>query len=235
MRITEIEDKDYNSMNVPMTKEIIEKLSSKCQNIIKCYQQSGEVLFRGLQGQSKNTAAPFIYKQIRTDRKPVELHPEAQELIHNELQFAGISTTRSNSAFCSSRLELASDWGVPYIIFPIGSWAASWFEGLSEDSYSFVTFNELWQEANMGKANVAKTKGPIAAKKYVASNFLTSLDAMFEEYPPRETSNPDVLAKYLMKDPAEVMISGPAYYALKVDNDPEFGSNQILKALGITK
>lgn len=202
--------------------KLVQILSTKCSSIINCYQKANNLLYRGI----REASSPVLYKTIRTDRKPVELSKTAQNIIHSELQANGIDTTRSNSAFCSGQFTIASAWGTPYIVFPLNGWSASWFEGISESGYSFNYFQELWAEANQGAR-----KGDI---DLISDNYTISLNAMFEDYPPRETNNPDLLAKYLAPEPTEVMISGPAYYAIKTNILHTSVGKQILEKLRIS-
>ena len=116
--------------------ELIEALPRDCAIALRLFKASKDRLYRGLVGYHTNR------KMItRTDRKPRDSNTYSHELYNRLLSiFGGHSSWRSSSVFVTTNVHVASEYGSPYVVIPIGD-----FEMLTsnviDDPYDLLDVN----------------------------------------------------------------------------------------------
>jgi hypothetical protein len=225
MRIYEIED--YNDPNSKMyyepkglvapelesIKHLADIIKQDCQQILKVYYDSHlSWIYRG-----EHTNESIFSKRIRPDRRPVggENDMEKHEILAKWMESKGVHATRKNSIFGSCQQEVAEGWGSNvYVVFPRDGWWASWVENVSENSYSFYPYSELWWNAETaaGRSQFA----PDGKKISKAEAYTKLLDDYFPQHPIIDTNNISQVSKYLNKKPYEILITGDSYIGINL-------------------
>lgn len=116
--------------------ELIEVLPRDCAIALRLFKASKDRLYRGLEG--NHTNRKII---TRTDRKPKDSNAYSHELYNRLLSvFGGHSSWRSSSVFTTTNVHVASEYGSPYVVIPIGD-----FEMLTsnviDDPYDLLDVN----------------------------------------------------------------------------------------------
>ena len=129
MRIYEIAPGEKRSIQIQKFDAIWDNLIvTNCNEIIEIYSKSNSFLYRGIKG-SKN----LIFRGYsRIDRFPSDSYRSLSDLFDIGLKKCGMTALRSNSLFTANSVELSSQFGNEYIIFPIDG-----FE------YTYTTSNDL--------------------------------------------------------------------------------------------
>lgn len=82
-------------------------------------------VFRGIQDLAASDAV-FFTKNIRLDRKPTDTHEYYTKAFNLIIEMAGGQANRNNSLFCTGNHEVASSYGRPFIVLPIGDFNYTW-------------------------------------------------------------------------------------------------------------
>ena len=130
-------DKEVEKVNDP--KHLVKIIETNCKSMLAAYRATGHVLYRGV-ADAAGTKPNVIITAIRPDRKPVQMSQQKHEWLEGAFKELGIKATRTNSIFCSAKMDTASDWGATYAIFVKDPWSGVVFDGMDPDNYAF---NEL--------------------------------------------------------------------------------------------
>jgi len=125
--------------------DIMRKIYKNCKPFLKEWAKpqkgSSDVKFL-LSG--RESSKIFDKRKIRKDRKPVDTHDTINNDLNDEFQRQFGYPARSNSIFCTSLVVVATTYGDPYMIFPIGKYKYLWNKNI-HDLYNHIqrTFNGL--------------------------------------------------------------------------------------------
>lgn len=135
--------KFLNFINENRTEEIstiedfIERVKSDCKPFLKDFRTSDEFLFSG-----RKKYPDLFYSIPRKDRLPKdntkEFHDLLNEIFYNKFKVK----IRSNGIFCGLTHQQTSEYGEPYIIFPIGEYSLYWSEHIWD------IYDEAWQQTH---------------------------------------------------------------------------------------
>ena len=88
----------------------------------------------------------FFLKKVRQDRDPMDISQELQELIDDEFYKEFKIHPRSTSIFCTGRRSVATNYGNPYMVFPVNKYTYLWSKHISdlftqwvEDSDNYIS------------------------------------------------------------------------------------------------
>ena len=96
--------------------ELIEVLPRDCAIALRLFKASKDRLYRGLGGTRANRKII-----TRADRKPKDSNAYSHELYNRLLSvFGGHSSWRSSSVFVTTNVNVAIEYGDPYVVIPIG-------------------------------------------------------------------------------------------------------------------
>ena len=194
--------------------DLVPVIKQNCSEILKCYQQSGEVLYRGIKGAISQT----VITGIRDSRKPLQMDAPLHNFLTKVYTHMGIRAHRGNSIFCTTSRGTAMDWGRAYIVFPKDGWVGSWAAALPDD-YAFYTCQNIarfWLYRSM----------PAKDKLNGASEMVrTELDVQSFDH--------STLGGILRKRPIDLLITGDSYIGVYPTSAPEF--TEFLAALGLRK
>lgn len=96
--------------------DLIKFINDKCGPYLQANPKwKTNPLYRGM-----NYEDPYIIKQIRSNRKPLDTLPYLQKIYDDALSAGGIIAKRSNSIFCTGDKASANFYGLLYVVFPIG-------------------------------------------------------------------------------------------------------------------
>jgi hypothetical protein len=108
--------------------KIAKVLLKDCLPAIKEMRLAGRVLWRGIYGTSNRMRK----HTTRKDRRPKDANPLLHKLMDKILGNKFGWFPRSNSAICSNSYGIASDYGFPRAIFPIGRYKCIWARGVAD-------------------------------------------------------------------------------------------------------
>jgi len=180
-------------------------IESHCSQMLNAYRQAGSVLYRGI----RNTDDPAIITNIRQDRKPVEMPPDAHKRLEKAYTLLGLKANRTNSIFCTSDSDTATDWGKLYVIFVKDGWSGTVFESVVDE----YVYDRIY-----GKATDPRYQ-----------NDIPGLAAQIKKLDPAEIT-PNNLVDVLQEGYKDLMITGTSYIALKWGSPP---LKHVLEILGL--
>lgn len=215
MKIYELEGDVPSEDPSKGAQRIVETIQRDCTQILSVYQAARKVFYRGVHGNSQ----AVIVKNIRTDRKAVggEAEQEKHNVLVNWMIEKGYHSHRGNSIFCTGNQNVAYDWGSPYVVFPVDGWYANWTQGISETTYSYHKYHELWWEARQD----ARENGFTVEGAYKAL-----LNHSLKQNPIIDTNDISKVANYLSENPYEIMFAGSSYIGVLAA--PTVSANKIL-------
>jgi hypothetical protein len=192
--------KDKEVTKVDKVEDLAAILKAQCTDILEAYKKGKEVIYRGIKGAKDQV----VITAIRTDRKPVEM----AGVWHNELHSAfikyGLKATRKNAIFCTTSLNIAEDWGNPYIIFPKDGWTVTVFKEYKKD-YTFYTLERM-----RAHRELTKMKTPADRIAYIGSKL--------EEMGAMNITTADQLAQILKEKYEDILLTGSSYIAVRSDS-----------------
>jgi len=159
MRIYEINPGEKRQIEISKfdNEQHFEKIWSKlivpnCSEILKIYQQSHRILYRGTKSETKN-----IYRSSsRIERRPKDSNNELSNLFDQMLAANGMTALRSNSFFATSDKRHAASFGKVFFIFPINGFNYTFTNRADIVLESFLDFikhsdsdliNKIWIDA----------------------------------------------------------------------------------------
>lgn len=159
--------------------QIAELIQTNCSQMLKAYQQTGIVLWRGISGYPMNDT---IITNIRPDRKTVDMPEAAHKKLDLAFRELGLTATRKNSIFCTTSQEIAVNWGRAYIIFVKDGWTGTVFNKY-KTGYTFYNMRTIGTIGPSGesikqKAIRIKEMGPI---KVTPANLPMVLNDRYED------------------------------------------------------
>lgn len=120
-----------NEDMAPDLDELYGFIQDNCQPYLKANPDwKTHKLYRGVMDQED-----IFVRNIRVDRKPKDTPIEMHNLADRYLQVSGLKATRSNSIFCTGGKEVY-DYGLPYVIFPIGDFDFTWNPYIRDLTYA---------------------------------------------------------------------------------------------------
>jgi len=108
--------------------KIAEILLKSCLPAIKEMRVAKKVLWRGMYG----TSSGINLHQTRKDREPKDAGKFVHKLMDEIFGRKYGWFPRSNSAICSNSYGIASDYGFPRTVFPIGRYKCLWARGVAD-------------------------------------------------------------------------------------------------------
>lgn len=190
--------KDKEVQTIKNADHFTKVIQDNCSEILKAYEKSGTVLYRGIQASEGKEG---IITAIRPDRKPVEMRKDLHELLHLAFLKIGLKATRKNSIFCTTNEGIARDWGQVYVIFPKDGWNATVFETHKSD-YTFYAMSNMKYEIEDWNAPEDK-KVDILVKA-------------LEKMEPISISNSTEMAHILSEGYEDILLTGDSYIAVKI-------------------
>jgi len=134
-------DQYTGRQRIAMLEKLLPSVPQQCSNIIQVYRDAGWGFYRGLR-----STASILLKNIRTDRKTMEMAPDRAELLVAAYNAVDVAAHRQNSIFTTPSLEMAQAWGDLYIVFPFNGYKFSYFENIKDD-YAFYPLQHVAGEA----------------------------------------------------------------------------------------
>lgn len=145
--------------------EISELIKRDCQPFLT--QCGGELIYRGMESKT-----PFMTKDVRKNRQPMNLKQTAHELIDNTMYEKHGIRGRSGAVFCTGNTTTARGYGAVYAIFPIGDFKFIW-SPVVEDFY----FDMGEPIKMLTKRNGALV---VAKRRYYVENFINLSGVPFD-------------------------------------------------------
>lgn len=119
--------------NKPEQIDIEKFILENCQPYIKENPEwKTKPIYRGFSESMNN----YFVKPVRQNRIPRDSSKSLHDFLNYTILEANLVANRSNSIFCSGRYGEVSEYGYPYIIFPIGKFHYTW-SNIMRDAYSF--------------------------------------------------------------------------------------------------
>lgn len=108
--------------------DLNEFINAKCSNALIACKRANGFLYHGSgkakwHQNTKELEQNYVIS-VTTERIPVHHWPNAEE----KLIDAGFTALRTNSIFCIGRLDVAKQFGEPYVIFPFDNSSFTWSE-----------------------------------------------------------------------------------------------------------
>lgn len=224
---------DKEVEKVDDVRKLADKIRANCKIMLKAYQETGKVLYRGVKGGGANV----IITGIRPDRKPVQMNKDKHKAINKYLATKGLKVTRGNSIFVTGKQTVADDWGDNYAVFVKDGWTAQVYDKCI-NTYSFYTMRDIGDKlvALAGRKKTAKDKTITGFQKQWAQEDVEKwpgeIEGMLRRLGPREfTDDAAALMTILRKQYHEALIIGDSYIGVR-RKSPIF--KELLKELGIT-
>lgn len=127
--------------------EIISILENECKEFINEIKKSGAgPIFRGAKNIDDTYNRGLGIKGSRSDRRPLDTKKDVSETLDNCFEEKFGIKLRSNVVFTSKLPNIASDYGKPYLFFPIGDYKYFWNPGV-KDLYGDIE-SEHWYYYN---------------------------------------------------------------------------------------
>jgi hypothetical protein len=119
-------------------------IQKDCSEYIQAVAAAKKVLFRGTQPQALSAYVGQSHKK----RKTKDTSSAIQTGVDKVLASKGFTALRHNSIFTSSRVEIASDYGIPYIIFPKNGFSFTWSPKIQDFYHDFIEEHDIttWSE-----------------------------------------------------------------------------------------
>lgn len=142
MRLFEISDEEQG------VSEFFKTISIDCAPFFKemggLKNIQNNPLFRGI----KKSIDTAIKTDINQNRLPVDTPEAIHEEFVEAFSQAGFKANRNNSMFCTGSLEQAENYGIPYIIFPVGEYDITWSPDVI-DMYTSAFYTMLAERGNL--------------------------------------------------------------------------------------
>lgn len=103
-------------------------IKKQCQPWLK--QRTSQPVYRGFRTASPGKMA-FIRK-VRHDRNPKDSDLKLHQMFDFFIDELGLTANRTNSMFTSGSLPVASSYGPPYVLFPVGNFNYTWSEYMND-------------------------------------------------------------------------------------------------------
>jgi hypothetical protein len=227
------EPKDKEVEKVDDVQKLAEKIRANCKIMLKAYQETGKVLYRGVKGDGANV----IVTGIRPDRKPVQMNLSKHKALNKFFASKGLKVTRGNSIFTTAKQTVADDWGDVYAVFVKDGWTAQVYDKCI-NTYSFYTMRDIGEKlialADRKKTAKDKNSGELQRKwaQEDVEKWPGEIDGMLKRLGPREFSDDAAdLMTILRKQYHEALIVGDSYIGVR-RKSPMF--KELLKELDIT-
>lgn len=179
MNLRELLEAEIRRTDQDQWAELIER---DCKTWLRGCLDAGKPVYRGIK-----STAPFIEKDIRQDRTAIQMSQKRHDGLHDLFQRHGFPATRKNSIFCTTRKDVAADWGEPYIVFVKDGWTGTVFEN-QKNNYAFYN---LAHAHDMDEAELE-----------------------FVDMAPAKITTSTDLAKAIDDKHFEMLITGKGYYAI---------------------
>ena len=222
MKLIELFEDEYKPKNITDIfrtsnglDELINKIETECSDIVEAYRMAHAPLYRGI---SESNSELVLDVKIRPDREPRQMDIEWHNKLHAAFLEYGLKATRKNSIFCTTRKDIADDWGKTYMVFPRNGWTSTVFEGIKDD----YAFNDLRYIRH--QIHSAKISSPHDMIKFIASKMA--------EFGPKSLTQPHQMAKVIEEKYLDILITGSSYIA--VDAKSPAIVSKILNGLKIT-
>ena len=135
--------KFFNYINETDTSLIVDALKKDCQPFIKDLKKIKKGQEQSFLYIGRFIKTSFMKKQVRQDRNPSDTPEEIHKFVDNWFYKKFGVRLRSNSVFATFSFQLATAYGFPYFIFPIGKYD-SYFSHNSKDL--FLTLKKLYYD-----------------------------------------------------------------------------------------
>ena len=120
-------------------KQVASFIKQKCAPWLKETQNGKRVLYRGF----RHIDIPMAFtKKVRKRRDPKDSPKEKHNAFNLMIKKCGKKANRTNSLFATGDKYDAEEYGVTYIIFPIGNFAYTWHED-HRDWHGDVPYEEI--------------------------------------------------------------------------------------------
>jgi len=121
-------------------------IQKDCSEYLQAVAAAKKVLFRGTEPGDHPLSA-YVGRSHKK-RKTKDTSSAIQTGVDKILASKGFTALRHNSIFTSSRLEIASGYGIPYIIFPKNGFSFTWSPKLTDFYQEMVQDEEIydWSE-----------------------------------------------------------------------------------------
>lgn len=121
----------------------------------------------------------------------------------------GFNARRSNSLFCTSDYNQASDYGTPYVVFPVNGFSFTYWDNCKD---LFVEINEHLKEVGLpttSDAGFDRDNIPLSVLDYMSGN----IGKIMGEFMPIKDN---LVGAFESEN--EIMISGDGYWAIGAYN-----------------
>jgi len=151
----------------------------------------------------------FGKKDVRTNRKPLGTYKELHDIL-NDLFYKKFGwKPRSEAMFCTGSDEIATDYGTPYIVFPIGDFKYLWSPKI------FDLFTEMANNSLIHTSNILAIR---AGRGFINDAPIDDLIKM------RDKAMKELVDTYISNDinraialGNEIMIGCKSYYYLRTN------------------
>jgi hypothetical protein len=126
--------------------QVMRKLQANCGQFLRDAKYAGRLLFRGKAGSRSLNTPSFVGDSI-PDRRPTDLNKVIHDNLNRVMLGMGYTATRGNSIMCTSDLEMAREYGSPYLIFPLNGFSFTW-STKTKDLYTDYFMNRTtWEDS----------------------------------------------------------------------------------------
>jgi hypothetical protein len=105
-------------------------LKKKCSMAVNTMKKARRPMFRGVG--SATFDQRFVRKKVRQDRKPKDAIPERSEYLDKILDFKFGWKPRSEGLFVTSSFQIAQEYGMMFLVFPVGNFKYVWNKGYKD-------------------------------------------------------------------------------------------------------
>jgi len=186
------------SDNQDELESIINNIKKECKQIINLYKNVKTPIYRGIKGADRF----FEKRNVRTNRQPRVINEESHKLLDKLFLKHYGWKARSEGLFCGSNSVSRTwgDYGIIYIIFPIGNFKYIWTPNPEDGFWEYLVKLERYNKANLE----------------VSNDFIENLDyAVKTDYYDKDIEKP---LNKLFHD-FEVILKCKSYYAIKQRGD----------------
>jgi len=216
MKLYEIAGNTIQKIDSLSAPELADLIKRECSEFVKAYiKTNGSYLYRGVQDATRDWDYA-ITRNIRTDRKPVEMPADFHQLINTSMTEMGLQAHRGNSIFCTTNTSTANDWGQPFLIFVADGWAGTVFEEERRD----YLYSALYLAA---KDITYRGEDEDQAKR--------SMMHELKKLKPRSFRTNAGLQAVIKSKYNDILITGTKYYGLAVDEYGDFLNHKGLEAI----
>lgn len=150
------------------------------------YNVSHYEMFRGLRISGSKLphveSTDTMIKEPRAERRPFNTHPEQQDIIDNYfLNNFGHKFRSDKVLFTTGHFTTASEYGTPFVIFPIGDYKYCWSQ-IVEDLYFTIPTLDVDDDApaNLSSEQVDKLITSLYNAKYQNNNMKAAITSTHE-------------------------------------------------------